>query len=133
MQIKTYNIFVSHAWKYSTGYLKIVDMLNKASLFKWNNHSVPKHDPKYANNNTELERQLTNQIFLTHMVIILAGMYVNHSKWIQKEINIANSFGKPIIGIKPRGNKLTPLAVQNAAKEMVGWSTNSIVRAIRTH
>lgn len=129
--LKTYRVFISHAWRYSAGYSRIVRMLDDENNFDWRNYSVPEHNPKDAGNDRELEKALRNQISPTHIVLVLAGMYVNHRKWIQKEIEIAQYFGKPIVGIKPWGSEKTPSAVQDAADEMVGWQINSIVGAIR--
>jgi len=58
-------------------------------------------------------------------------MYVSYRYWIQKEIDIALEMGKPILGIMPWGSLRIPQAVQDAADEIVGWSTSSIVTAIR--
>ncbi|OEC84346.1 MULTISPECIES: TIR domain-containing protein [Methanobacterium] len=129
--LKTYRIFISHAWQYSSGYNRIVRMLNDASNFDWRNYSVPEHDPKHADDDDELEKALKNQMSPTHIVLVLAGMYVNHRKWIQKEIDIAQDYGKPIVGIKPWGNERTPAAVKDAADEMVNWQSSSIISAIR--
>ena len=44
----TYNIFISHAWKYSEHYNKVVTWLNEAQAegqFTWKNYSVPEHNP----------------------------------------------------------------------------------------
>lgn len=58
-------------------------------------------------------------------------MYCAHREWIQTEIDIARELGKPIIGIELWGHERTPLEVQNAARKMVGWSSDSIVEAVR--
>lgn len=131
--LRKYGVFISHAWKYSSGYGRVVRMLNEAPRFYWKNYSVTEHNPKDGGSNAALRQQLTNQIRPTHIVLILAGMYVNHREWIQAEIEIAQDLGKPIVGIIPRGNERTPTAVRDASKEMVGWSTNSVVSAIRRH
>ena len=39
--------------------------------------------------------------------------------------------GCPVIGVKPWGNERMPTLVQDNAKEIVGWTTDSIVDAIR--
>ena len=80
---------------------------------------------------SELEQQIKNQINPTQCAIILGGMYVAHSDWIQFEIDHARAVGKPILGIKPWGSERVPQALTNAATEIVGWSTSSIVGAIR--
>jgi hypothetical protein len=131
--LKNYRVFISHAWKYNESYYNLVDMLNNASRFKWSNHSVPEHDSLDTATDKELTNELREQIQGTHVVIIISGMYYSHSKWILKEIDIAQDMEKPIVAVKPRGQQRTPVEVKNAAKEVVGWSTNSIVRAIRDH
>jgi len=129
--LKTYRTFVSHAWTYNEDYYRLLKMLTGAPYFKWQNYSVPEHDPLHTRTKKELEQALYNQIRPVNIVIVLAGMYVPYRDWIQKEINIASEMNKPIIGIRPRGSERVPLSVQTAAKEMVGWNTSSIVSAIR--
>ena len=136
-QLKTYRLFISHAWKYNEPYYSLVKLLDNAPNFDWRNHSVPEHDPIIdpntdAGRNT-LIRELRGQIQGVHCVLVIAGMYAVHRYWIEKEIEISQDFGKPIIGLIPRGQERTPRAVQDAAVEMVGWNTNSIVSAIRRH
>jgi len=126
-----YNIFISHAWTYNDDYYRLENMLNEAPYFNWRNYSVPKHDSLDTATNAELEDALKRQIRPTNIVIILSGMYVAYRKWIQKEIDIALEMNKPIIGIRPLGQERVPEEIQNAAKEIVGWNTSSIVEAIR--
>lgn len=128
--LRTYKLFISHSWSYNDDYYRLVDYLNDAPNFEWQNLSVPEHDPI---SDADLRRQLRKQIKPASSVLILAGMYTNHSEAIQLEINLAESYNKPIIGIRPWGNKRTPRAVKRAAKEMVGWNTSSIVNAVRRH
>ncbi len=130
-QLHRYRIFISHAWKYNAEYYWLMDRLDKAPNFLYANYSVPEHDPVDANNNSKLKEQLRRQIRPVEVVIILGGMYVAYSDWIQFEIDFAESLGKPILGIRPRGAERMPQAVQDAADEIVGWNTPTIVRAIR--
>ena len=60
-------------------------------------------------------------------------MYVKYRKWIQEELNIAQEYNKPIVGIKRWGQEKTPIEVEKVANEMVGWNTDSIVNAIRRY
>lgn len=129
--LKTYRIFISHAWHRNDDYNRLTKMLNEAKNFSWMNYSVPDHDPLDTRTDAQLVEALKDQIRPVHVVLILAGMYVPHSKWIQREIDIAKGMGKPIVGIRPWGNQIVPRAVQDAAVEVVGWNTDSIVGAIR--
>jgi hypothetical protein len=133
--LKTYDLFTSHAWSYSTDYYNLENMLNNANYFYWRNYSVPQHDPAIDPNTSAGQRVLTaaldRQIKPVNCVLIISGMYATYSDWIMKEIKIAGSYSKPIIGLIPRGQERTPTYVQNNASIMVGWNTDSIVNAIR--
>jgi len=127
--LRTYKIFISHAWKYDEDYYRIEQWLNAAPYFYWTNLSVPRHDPILASE--QLARELHNQMRPAEAFIILGGMYVSHSDWIQYEINFARRIGRPIIGVRPWGSIVVPKAVQDGADEIVGWNRDSIVSAIR--
>jgi len=136
-ELKIYGIFISHAWRYSDDYNRLVKLLNEAPNFQWKNYSDPRHDPVVDPNDEvsreKLIRELGGQIRPTNCVIVISGMYVDYRYWIQKEIDIAKYYKKPIIGVKPWGQERTPHEVQDVAVEMVGWNTESIVSAIRRH
>ncbi len=129
--LKTYDIFISHAWSYNDEYYRLVDMLNAAPNFKWRNYSVPEHDPADANSDRKLREALKRQMRPVNVVLILSGMYAVHSDWIEFEVEFADSLGKPMVGIKPWGQERVPRYVADAVEEMVGWNTSSIVSAIR--
>lgn len=128
--LRTYRIFISHAWDYSAEYLRVVRFLAEAPNFRWENLSVPEHDPLSMRN---LEYHLRNQMRPADVFIIIAGMYVNHSESIDFEMGFARRIGRPIIAIWPRGNTRMPVSIQRAAVETVGWNGASLVRAIRQH
>ena len=130
-ELHRYRLFISHAWTYADEYNRMVKILNEASNFIYSNYSVPRHDPVDANNPTKLKEELRQQIRPVEVVIVLAGMYVAYSDWIQFEIDYASGLSKPILGVRPWGSQVTPTAVSSAADEMVGWTTDSIVSAVR--
>lgn len=130
-----YKLFISHSWKYDEDYRRIIDFLNKANYFRYSNFSRPFDKPLdcFRHTDNELTQRLEQQIAPTQVVLVVSGMYVAYSKWIQKEIDIARYYNKPIIGIKPWGNINTPMAVSSVANEIVGWQTDSIIEAIRRY
>lgn len=134
-ELKTYDLFVSHAWRYNDDYYRLVKLLEDAPLFYWRNYSVPKHDPVIDPNTTvgynRLVSLLDKQVRPVNCVLILGGMYAAHSKWINEEITIAQSYDKPIVAIYPWASERMPSVVQEAAHEIVSWNTNSIVSAVR--
>lgn len=132
-----YHLFISHAWNYGGDYNRIVELLDRAPNFSWKNYSRPREnpviDPRKTYTDTELYEKLKSQIKPAGCVLVLSGMYVAYSKWIQKELDYAVASGKPIVGIKPWGNERIPSAVSNVADIVVGWNTSSIIDAIRKY
>ncbi|AGB80497.1 TIR-like domain-containing protein (DUF1863) [Serratia sp. FGI94] len=128
---KVYKLFISHSWNYSENYEKIVDLIRKQGI-DFHDHSVPKDDPIHTNGT---DKQLFDAIEAkmrgTSCIIILAGVYATYSKWINKEIEIAQSYNKSIIAIEPWGAERTSAVVKDAAHKIVKWNGASIARAIR--
>lgn len=131
--LKTYDLFISHAWTYNEHYHRLVGLLNDADLFHWRNYSVPEHDPLIGGNEKKLTEELDKQIRPVNAVLVIAGMYVNFREWIQKEIDLSQKYEKPIIGIYPWGSEHMPQAVREASVTLVKWNTDPIVNAIRKH
>lgn len=136
-ELKTYDLFISHAWRYNEAYYNLINLLDQASYFQYRNYSVPEHDPvldpNTSSGKTTLKGKLDNQIKPVNCVLIIAGMYASYSEWIEYEVNKAKSLNKPIVGLIPRGTERTPTFVQENTLAMVGWSTTSIVDAIRRY
>lgn len=128
-----YRIFISHSWAYSEAYDKVEDFLRKENV-DFYNHSVPKDDPVHTNGSDwQLYDAIDAKIRGCSCVIILAGVYASYSKWINKEIEIAKKYGKPIIAVQPWGAEKTSLAVKNAADVIVGWNAKSVADAVRNY
>ena len=128
-----YNLFISHAWKYNAEYYHLVKMLEDAPYFSWKNYSVPEHDALDTKTDWQLDAALHNQIKPCSAVLIIAGMYYSYRKWIQREIEIANEYNKPIIVIRPRGQERMPSELTTSNYHVVNWNTDSIVDAIRLY
>lgn len=131
--LRNYDLFISHSWDYNEDYHRLVEFLKAAPNFLWRNFSVPDHDPLDGGSATKLHAELERQIRNVHAVLILAGMYVNHREWIQREIDMAIGLRKPMIGIRPWASERIPDVLQRSCVAIVGWNTNSIVDAIRAH
>jgi hypothetical protein len=126
--LRSYRVFISHSWDYGYDYERVVRFLYEARNFRWENLSVPEHDPLQSD---DLAYLLRNQMRPADIFLIIAGMYAAHREWIDFEMSFARRIGRPIIGIIKRGSERVPVAIQKAATEIVGWNGNSIVGAIR--
>jgi hypothetical protein len=127
-----YDIFISHSWSYDRDYERLVELLEDKNHFSFRNFSVPEEEKVEGKSKKALRRHIKNkQIEPASVVLIIAGMYSDHSYWIGKEIDAAKDLDKPIIGIEPHGSQRIPSRVKNPADKMVGWDKRTIVRAIR--
>lgn len=133
MSLRDYHIFISHSWDYSNEYRTLKDWFNAAAYFKWSDYSVPIENPIDARSKAELKQRISNKISSCSCVIVLSGMYVAYSEWIDFEIETALRFNKPIIGVRPLGQMRIPYEVSSNADVMVGWTRDGIVDAVRQH
>ena len=128
--MRTFNLFISHSWSYEDSYDGLIALLKKRPYFRFRDYSVPQNDPIHnAGTDAELREAIQRQMRPCSVVIIIAGVYATYSKWIKKEIDLAEN--KPIIAVRPRGSRRISRVVRDAADEIVGWNTESIVDAIR--
>ena len=131
------HVFISHSWEYSDHYATLHDWTfgnswssGQASLV-FHDYSVPKDDPIHdAPSEKKLREAIYRKIARSHVVVIPTGMYVNYSKWIQKEIDGASEKNKPILGVNPWGQLRISSVVAQAADNTVGWNKKSVVTAI---
>jgi len=135
--MKTYNLFVSHGWDYTNHYKKVIEWLDKAKSegkLNYKNYSDPKEDPIVPPGEKVTKKAMKElievQINACSIVIVLAGMYVAYSEWIDFEIDTAVRKGKYIIGLEPWGQEKVPTKVSNNADIMVGWNYSSLINAI---
>lgn len=95
-------------------------------------HSVPPNDPIHTNGtDKQLREAIDAKIKGTSCVIILAGVYSTYSRWINEEIAIANSYGKPIIAVEPWAAEKTSKTVKDNAHRIVKWQGKSLTDAIK--
>ncbi|MCX8473489.1 MAG: TIR domain-containing protein, partial [Sediminibacterium sp.] len=112
-------------------YEKIIQFFKDQKL-DYYDHSVPINDPIHTNGTDEqLREAIDAKIRGTSCVVILAGVYSSYSKWIQKEIEIAKSYGKPIIAVEPWASEKTSQIVKDNADIIVKWQSKSVVDAIK--
>ncbi len=124
-------LFISHSWSYSERYRSMVSLLNNRKYFTWTNYSVPEDKAFNQMTKAQLQEQLRNQIRPVNCAIIIGGMWTAYSDWIQFEMEFAQSIGKPILGVRPRGAKVMPVAVDTRSTKVVNWNAHSIVAGIR--
>lgn len=137
--LKTYDIFISHAWKYGADYDRLIKMLDNAFLFDYRNYSAPQDKPLHnldatdVSSKNEIKEAIHRKIRPVNIVLVISGMYYNYREWMKYEIDTAVAMQKPIIALQPWGNSYVPADINIIADKVVGWNSDSIINAIRTY
>lgn len=131
------NIFISHSWDYTNHYETLAEWIFKnnwnvsGTPIKFNDYSIPKNNPIHnARNAQDLKNAIYAEITKSHIVVIPTGMYASYSNWIQKEIDGANYYRKPILAVNPWSQERKSSVVANVASETVGWNKKPLIDAI---
>lgn len=130
-------VFISHSWSYSDHYDKLAEWIfqmpwsHNGESINFIDSSVPRENPiHYAPTSGHLRDAIYQRISSSDVVVIPMGMYANHSEWIQKEIDGAHIFGRPILAVNPWAQERKSSIVAQAARESVGWNSGSVVNGI---
>ena len=92
---------------------------------------MPKNDPIHdANNDKQLKEAIFDKIGRSHVIVIPMGMYASYSKWIQKEIDGAVDYAKPILAVNPWGQERSSSVVGDAAAKKIGWNKETVINSI---
>lgn len=129
-QLRTYEIFICHAWHRDDEYWRISDMLETAANFDWRNLSVPEHDAIDADDSAGLAKELRNQMRPANVFIVAAGMWVSHRHWLDFEISFARRIGTPIIAVPPWGQERIPTVLASAATAFASRQ-DTLIAAVR--
>lgn len=137
MSTRQIHVFISHSWSYSGHYDTLASWIfgenwsiGQASL-DFRNFSIPLDNPVHnAPTMKALRDAIYNQIGRSHVIVIPTGMYANYSDWIQKEIDGAEEYGKPILAVNPWGQQKASSVVVDSASAHVGWNKQSVINNI---
>jgi hypothetical protein len=131
------HVFISHSWAYSKHYECLANWVFERSWrsgqasIRFCDFSVPRSDPIH---NAPTDRQLREAIYgkirRSHVVVIPTGMYASYSRWIQKEVEGAIVYGKPILAVNPWGQERKSSVVHASASRYVGWNAKSVAQGI---
>lgn len=134
--MKVPNIFISHRWTHNDDYYNLSAKLRERGFYHYD-YSVPEHDPLDATKRRQIEAALKEQVRQCNFFIVIARMASGNSHWIEKEIEYAISYGKPIMAVIPAdyyGN--IPIMIQNAhnvTESPIRLNTPYIIRVIESY
>jgi hypothetical protein len=132
----TYDIFVTHAWRYHDDWTRVGAVLDQQPGFSWRNFSVPWYDPA-MDPNTEVgarfvRRWLESQIIPVAVVIFLGSVHAVKSarKWLEMEVDMARRHGKPILGLPSFGEAEMAPEARALVSATARWDGETLREAI---
>lgn len=134
---KTYDIFVTHAWRYHEDWTRLSTMLDNEEGLKWRNFSVPWYDPA-LDPNTEIGSRhvrewLEGQIRPVVGVVLLDSVYAVKSarKWLDLEVELARKLDKTVLGLPTFGQCDMSDEATAIVDRIVEWNGESIVGSLK--
>ncbi len=132
----TYDVFITHAWRFHDDWSRAGALLDEVEGFRWRNFSVPWHDPA-MDPNTErggrfLQDWLETQILPCHVFVFLDSVYAIRSarKWLDTELQVARAAGKPVIALPIEGSTGLAESVDIPRQAIVPWNGKALTDAI---
>ncbi|QSZ42858.1 TIR domain-containing protein [Sulfurimonas aquatica] len=128
---KKYKIFMSHSWTDGDIYDGLEEIIKNEGI-EFQKYSIAEEDPVHVNGTEkELASAIEKKIKESSCLVIMAGKYFTYSKWINKEIELAKVYKKPIIAIRPWTSSQTSTIVQDNSDEIIHWQAGLIANTIR--
>lgn len=133
---KSYDIFVTHAWRFHADWTRFAEFMDKMPGVAWRNFSLPWHDPAISPNTEAGGRYirdlLESQIIPVQVVVLLAGVYEIRSaqRWVDMEVEMARKHNKPIIGIPALNKETVPDEVLALCDASSGWEVEKLLATI---
>lgn len=133
---KTYDVFITHAWRFHADWTKLTELLDQMPGLSWRNFSLPWHDPAISPN-TEMGGKfirdcLESQIVPSQVVVLLAGVYEIRSAkyWIEMEIEMARKYQKPIVGVPAINKETIPDEIYSVCDAIANWNGPHLLKNI---
>ena len=132
----TYDLFITHAWRYHDDWRRLVDLLNAHDVRAWRNFSLPWYDPaldaRTEAGGRAVRWHLETQIIPVQAVLLLASVLSEPGtrKWLDFELQVARKHSKPVIAVPAWGESDVDPEVRTQVDSVVGWDAPSLLAAV---
>lgn len=133
---KTYDLFITHAWRYHHDWSEASQMLDADQTRIWRNFSVPWYDPALDPNTPlgrrNLDRSLESQVYPVDALLFLAGVHAINSarQWVMVELELARKLNKPVIGLPAHGQTEMPAELAALVDTVTAWRPDALAATI---
>jgi hypothetical protein len=133
----TYDIFISHCWRYDEEWTEMVALLDEALGRSWRNWSLPWYDPGLdrftPEGHAHLVDTLDGQLSMCGALLALADICKGNrgNTWLAIQIDFAQKYGKPVYGVSRKSDGSFPEQFRSSTERIVGWSAAEIVPLLK--
>jgi hypothetical protein len=133
---RTFDLFVTHAWRYHDDWNRFADLMNGVTYFRWRNFSLPWYDPAIDVNTAAgkafVADWLERQVIPCHAVIALDSVFSVNSarRWVEDEIRLARDLKKPVLGLPAFGAGQCSPALTQLVDRVIAWEGPAVADAV---
>ena len=133
--VKTYRIFITHAWFASEDYNRLIKLLESIQNFKIEVCSVtgydPFIDPESMTGYDKLKSIMDYQIRPVNVAFILPSLFASHESWVKLAIYLFEMNGIFPLVMAPADGKELPGFLSIKAKAVIDWNLEVIEENIK--
>ena len=136
--VRTYKLFISHAWAADEDYNRLIELLNNIQSFKVEICSETQRDPaiddpESVTGSQKLKWHMSDQVRSSNCALIFPRLFVTNNFWTNHSIHFCRTYGViPLSMALPDGEELPPeLAIKT--KCVVDWNVESLEVAIKEY
>src|SRR5262245_17033634 len=132
----TYDLFLTHAWRYTDEWQGLVALLDEKLPHKWRNWSLPWYDTSIEKltpeGHAELIRLLKGQIAWASAIVVVPETVstTEGRMWLDTQLEIARAHEKPVIGVLPTDGRPFPSELAARVSTVVPRDANEITQAV---
>jgi hypothetical protein len=120
-----------HLFQENEDYQRVLEYLQSRDNFFFLNSSNPENIPE-SGGSEAIKDELRIQIQPAEVVIMPISMYDKNSDLITFQIDVAQSFKKPVIGMKSFGETMAiSKEMLDVCDDIIDWNDRAIINAIK--
>lgn len=136
--LKTYKLFISHAWAADDDYKRLIELLKSIQSFKVKICSDTEKDPTISDTESvtgiqKLKWHMSDQVRSSNCAIIFPRLFINNDFWGKHIIYFCRMYGViPLSMALPDGEEMPPELVIKT-KAVVDWNVVSLEQGIKDY
>jgi|TARA_B110000438_G_scaffold300871_1_gene354306 hypothetical protein len=133
--VRTFNIFVSHAWSANEEYIRLVGLLKRIKRFNIEIISLPEYEPAIdldsSSGMQKLKGIMEIQVRSSNCALILPRMYISSEFWIKYAMHLCQMYGVSPLAMAPAEGEGLPAVLSIKADAVIDWNIEALEEGIK--